>query len=173
MSPDTASVPDKNLQRRRTTGCSKSAAFFKNKSLNLQVSPESQTDWKIDWLLILIPLSNTERKVPTANATVGLPKGRSPWYTNPTPVSGPNKYEWQETSGQNRGPSVSIYEDLLLQPREASRSPVPSPRQTPPAQAQILSPSWATVLAASWPAQSRETLSLTTAKQVSLEPSTV
>lgn len=149
------------------------AAFSKNKSLNLQVSLESQIDWKIDWLLILIPLSNAERKVPTANATVGLPKGRSRWYTNPAPVSSPNKYEWQVTSGRNRGPSVSIYEDLLLKLLEASRSPVPSPRQTPPAQAQTLRPSWATVLAASWPAQSRETLPLTTAKQVSLEPSIV
>lgn len=156
MSPDITSVPDKNLQV--IIGCSKSAGFFKNKSLDLQVSPESQTDWKIDWLLILIPLSNTERKVPTATTTMGLPKGISPWYTKPTPVSSPNKYEWQETSCSNRGPSVSFYADLLLKPCEASRSPVPSPRKMPPAQAQTLRPSWATVLAASWPAQSQETL---------------
>ena len=170
--PQTSPVSQTKISR-RIIGCSKSAGFFKNKSLDLQVSPESQTDWKIDWFLILIPLSNTEQKVPTATTTMGLPKGRSPWYTKPTPVSSPNKYEWQETSCSNRGPSVSFYADLLLKPCEASRSPVPSPRQTPPAQAQTLRPSWATVLAASWPAQSQETLPPTTAEQVSFEPSIV
>lgn len=169
--PQTSPVSQTKISR--IIRYSKSAGFFKNKSLDLQVSSESQTDWKIDWLLILIPLSNTERKVPTANTTMGLPKGRSPWYTKPAPASSSSKHEWQETSCRNTGPSVSFYADLLLKPCEASRSPVPSPRQMPPARAQTLRPAWATVLAASWPAQSRETLPPTTAKQVSFEPSTV